>query len=171
MSVGANDVDAQRPGRPSSHDQSASELFRLVNGLTVTARVLVVGMHPDDEDSELIAWLSRGRNVETAYLSITRGEAGQNFGGDETGSLLGAVRTEEALAARRIDGAKQFYTRAYDFGFARDTNDALRHWHRDSIVGDVVAVIRSFRPHVIIAMLSDSASDGDGQHQSLALFA
>jgi LmbE family N-acetylglucosaminyl deacetylase len=98
---------------------SAAELSRLVQGLTVTPRVLVIGMHPDDEDSRLIAWLSRGRNVETAYLSVTRGEAAQDFGGEAAGSLVGGVRTQELLAARRIDGAHQYFTRAYDFGFAR----------------------------------------------------
>src|SRR4051812_46739418 len=92
--------------------QSSAELQRLVAGLTVTPRVLIIGMHPDDEPSSLMAWLSRGRHIETGYLSVTRGEAGQGFGGTESGSLLGAVRVQEALAARRLDGAKLFYTRA-----------------------------------------------------------
>src|SRR5579862_3724951 len=148
----------------------AAELSHLVNGLTVTPRVLVIGVHPDDEDSQLIAWLSRGHNVETGYLSLTRGEAGQDFGGPEGGASLGAIRTQEALSARRIDGARQFFTRAFDFGFARDTLDVLRHWTRDSIVGDIVAVIRSFRPHVIVALVPDSVAGSDGQHQALASY-
>ena len=87
-------IAAQRPDPPPSPDQSAAELHRLVSGLTVTARVLVIGMHPEDEDTELITWLARGHHVETAYLSITRGEAGPNYGGDESGSTLGAIRTQ-----------------------------------------------------------------------------
>ena len=155
--AGGERIDAQSPAPRASADQSALELSRLVRGLTTTARVLVVGMHPDDEDTQLITWLSRARNVETAYLSITRGEAGVNFGGSESGNSLGAIRTEEVLAARRIDGAEQYFTRAYDFGSARNESDVLKRWNRDSIVGDIVAVIRSFRPQVIVAMLPDSA--------------
>lgn len=169
--VAARALSAQSPARLPSADQSTPELQRLVAGLTITPRVLIVGMHPDDEPSNLIAWLSRGRHIETGYLSITRGEAGQGFGGTEAGSLLGAVRVEEALAARRLDGAKLFYTRAYDFGPARDAAEALKHWNRDSIVGDIVAVIRAFRPQILIAITPDSAIDGDGQHQALSLFA
>ena len=168
--LAAQRIGAQSPAPRASADQSALELSRLVHGLTTTARVLVVGMHPDDEDTQLITWLSRARNVETAYLSITRGEAGVNFGGSESGNSLGAIRTEEVLAARRIDGAEQYFTRAYDFGSARNESDVLKRWNRDSIVGDIVAVIRSFRPQVIVAMLPDSAVAGDGQHQALELF-
>ena len=155
---------------PFAPGQSAAELDRFVSGLTVTSRVLVIGMRPEDEDSQLITWLSRGHQVETAYLSVTRGEAGHNFGGSESGSSLGAIRTQEALAARRIDGASQFFTRAYDFGFARDTVAVLKHWNRDSVVGDIVAVIRSFRPHVIVELISDSLAASDGQHQAFEQF-
>lgn len=170
LSLACNLAAAQSAARPLAADQSATSLNRAVEGLTVTARVLVIGMRPEDEDTQLITWLSRGHQVEAAYLSITRGEAGQDFGGDEAGASLGAIRTQEALAARRIDGAEQFYTRAYDFGFARDTSNVLKHWNLDSIVGDMVAVIRSFRPHVIVAMLSDSIAGLDGQHQAFGQF-
>ena len=170
MVLATHSLAAQSASVPLSPDQGAAELDRLVNGLTVTSRVLVIGMRPEDEDSQLITWLSRGHQVETAYLSVTRGEAGYNFGGSESGSSLGAIRTQEALAARRIDGAKQFFTRAYDFGFARDTTAVLKHWNRDSVVGDIVAVIRSFRPHVIVEMISDSLAAGDGQHQAFDQF-
>ncbi|MDB4873870.1 MAG: LmbE family protein [Gemmatimonadetes bacterium] len=168
--LAAHPAASQSPVRPPSTDQSAAELHRLVSGLTVTPRVLIVGMHPDDEDTQLIAWLSRGHNVETAYLSVTRGEAGLNFGGEEAGTSLGALRTEEALAGRRIDGAHQFYTRAFDFGAARNIADVLKHWNRDSLVGDIVGVMRAFRPHVVIAVFSDSFADNDGQDQALGLF-
>lgn len=168
--LAATTIHAQTPALRASADQSAPELASLVRGLTTTARVLVIGMHPDDEDTQLITWLSRAKHVETAYLSITRGEAGDNVGGVESGNSLGAIRTQEVLAARRIDGAKQYYTRAYDFGSARNVDDVLKRWNRDSIVGDIVAVIRSFRPQVIVAMLPDSVKATDGQHQSLELF-
>ena len=82
--------------------------------------MLVIGAHPDDEDTQLITWLARGRHVETAYLSLTRGDGGQNLIGNELGEALGVIRTEELLAARRIDGGRQFFTRAYDFGFSQE---------------------------------------------------
>jgi LmbE family N-acetylglucosaminyl deacetylase len=162
-------LSAQISGvRTVSADRSLAGLQRLVEAITVTPRVLVVGMHPDDEPSELIAWLSRGRHIETAYLSVTRGEAGRNENGIESGSLLGALRVQEALNSRRIDGAHQFYTRAYDFGEARDEKDAFTTWVRDSLVADVVTVIRSFRPQIMISVLPDSVMDGNGQHMALA---
>jgi LmbE family N-acetylglucosaminyl deacetylase len=165
-------LHAQGSALPLSANVSAAELHALVAGLTVTPRVLIIGMHPDDEDSRLIAWLSLGRHVETAYLSVTRGEAGANYGGEESATAVGAIRTQELLAERRMDGAQQFFTHAFDFGFARTAEEALsKHWMRDSVVGDIVAVIRAFRPHVIIAMYADSARNQDGQHQALAVLA
>lgn len=159
---------AQSPAMPPSRDASPAELQQLIAGLTTSSRVLVVGVHPDDEPSELLAWLSRGKHVETAYLSITRGEAAQNFTGPEGGSTLGALRVQEALAARRIDGAHQYFARAYDFGEARDAKDVFKTWNRDSIVGDVIAVIRAFRPQVIISTTPGTVTDGSGQHMALA---
>ena len=131
----------------------------------------MIGAHPDDEDTYLIAWLSRGRHVSTAYLSLTRGDGGQNVIGNELGEALGVLRTEELLAARRIDGAQQFFTRAYDFGFSKDTGDTYAHWPKDTILGDVVRVVRAFRPHVIVAVFSGTARDGHGQHQVSGLLA
>ena len=154
-------------GQGAGPAEGFPRLTELVNGLTATARVLIVGAHPDDESSELIAWLSRGRHVETAYLSITRGESGENFTGQESGVALGAIRTQEELAARRIDGAEQFYGRAIDFGFARNPEEVFAHWDRDSVVSDVVAVIRAFRPQVIISVFPDTLRDVDGQHQAV----
>ena len=100
-------------------------------GAFVPRRVLVIGAHPDDEDTQLIAWLSRGGRAATAYLSLTRGDGGQNLIGNELGEPLGVIRTEELLAARRVDGAHQFFTRAYDFGFSKDTIDTFAHWPKD----------------------------------------
>jgi LmbE family N-acetylglucosaminyl deacetylase len=140
-------------------------------GLGVNTRVLMIGAHPDDEDTYLITWLSRGRYVKTAYLSLTRGDGGQNLIGNELGEALGVIRTEELLAARRIDGADQYFTRAFDFGFSRDTVDTYNHWPRDSILGDVVRVVRAFRPHVIVAVFSGTPRDGHGHHQVSGLLA
>jgi len=140
-------------------------------GVGVSARVLMVGAHPDDEDTFLIAWLSRGRHLETAYLSLTRGDGGQNLIGNELGEALGVLRTEELLAARRVDGGGQYFTRAFDFGFSKDTLDTFAHWDRDSILGDVVRVVRAFRPHVIVAVFSGTPRDGHGHHQVSGLLA
>jgi LmbE family N-acetylglucosaminyl deacetylase len=152
-------------------ERGAIALGEAVMGLGVNTRVLVIGAHPDDEDTFLISWLSRGRHVETAYLSLTRGDGGQNLIGNELGEALGVIRTEELLAARRVDGARQYFTRAYDFGFSKDTIDTYKHWPRDSILADVVRVVRAFRPHVIVAVFSGTPRDGHGHHQVSGLLA
>ena len=136
-----------------------------------TRRVLMVGAHPDDEDTQLIAWLQRGGYAEAAYLSVTRGDGGQNLIGNELGEPLGVIRTQELLAARRVDGARQYFTRAYDFGFSKSAEETYRHWPKDSIPNDFVKVVRAFRPHVIIAVFSGTPRDGHGQHQVSALLA
>src|SRR6187549_1146207 len=122
----------------SAQERGAAVLGEAVAGLDVTARVLVIGAHPDDEDTQLITWLARGRQIETGYLSLTRGDGGQNLIGNELGPLLGMIRTEELLAARRLDGGRQFFTRAYDFGFSKTADETYRHWVKDSILRDVV---------------------------------
>lgn len=131
----------------------------------VHTRVLVIGAHPDDEDTQLIAWLARGHRAETAYLSLTRGDGGQNLIGNELGEALGVIRTQELLAARRIDGAHQYFTRAYDFGFSKTAEESFSHWPRDSILGDMVKVVRGFRPQIIVSVFSGTPRDGHGQHQ------
>jgi LmbE family N-acetylglucosaminyl deacetylase len=144
--------------RAGAQERGAALRDQLVRGLTVSARVLVIGAYPGDEDHQLIAFLSRGRGIETGYLSLTRGDGGRNSVGGEGGETLGAVRTEELLAARRVDGARQFFTRAYDFGFARNAKAAFERWPRDELVADIVAVIRSFRPHVVVTLHDTVAS-------------
>jgi LmbE family N-acetylglucosaminyl deacetylase len=134
-------------------------------------RVLWVAAHPDDEDTNLIAWLARGRNVETAYLSLTRGDGGQNLIGNELGEALGVIRTEELLAARRVDGAHQYFGRAYDFGFSKTADETRKHWPQDSLLQDAITVIRAFKPHIVATTFSGTPRDGHGQHQISAIVA
>jgi LmbE family N-acetylglucosaminyl deacetylase len=134
-------------------------------------RVLMIGAHPDDEDTQLLVLLSRGMGAQAAYLSLTRGEGGQNLIGPELGPELGIIRTEELLAARELDGARQFFTRAYDFGYSKSAEETFRFWPRDSILKDVLEVIRRFRPQIIIAVFSGTPADGHGHHQVSAIIA
>jgi LmbE family N-acetylglucosaminyl deacetylase len=129
-------------------------------------RVLMIGAHPDDEDTELLTLLVRGMGAEAAYLSLNRGEGGQNLIGPELGEGLGLIRTEELMAARRLDGARQYFTRAYDFGFSKSLDETWRFWPRDSILQDVVRIVREFQPQIIVAIFSGTPRDGHGQHQA-----
>jgi LmbE family N-acetylglucosaminyl deacetylase len=155
----------------AGQERGAAALGSLVSGLSVSGRVLVIGAHPDDEDAQVITWLSRARHVETAYLSLTRGDGGQNLIGNELGEALGAIRTEELLAARRVDGGKQYFTRAYDFGFSRSADETFRHWPHDSLLRDVITVVRAFRPHVIVSVFTGTPRDGHGHHQAAGIVA
>src|SRR5947209_4327196 len=137
--------------------------------LNVTASVLMIAAHPDDENTALLAYFSRGRKARTGYLSLTRGEGGQNLIGSEQGDALGVIRTQELLAARRIDGAEQFFTRAIDFGFTKTTQETFEKWGHEKILSDVVWVIRRFRPEVIVLRFSGTPRDGHGQHQASAI--
>ena len=128
--------------------------------------MLVIGAHPDDEDTELLTILTRGEGAEAAYLSLNRGEGGQNLVGSELGVALGILRTEELLAARRLDGAGQYFTRAYDFGFSKNLEDTWAHWPRDTVLKDVVRIVRRFRPQIIVSIFSGTPRDGHGQHQA-----
>jgi LmbE family N-acetylglucosaminyl deacetylase len=148
----------------------AAEIRLAVEKLQVTASALYVAAHPDDENTALLTWLSQGRKVRTAYLSMTRGDGGQNLIGPDVGELLGVIRTQELLAARRIDGAEQFFTRALDFGYSKNAEETLALWGRERILGDVVWVIRSFRPDVIITRFPKDGG-GHGHHTASAILA
>ena len=167
----ATEGGAQGGAQGGAPDRGAPQLDQLVRNLATTARVLVIAAHADDEDTQTITWLARGKGVETAYLSLTRGDGGQNLIGNELGESLGAIRTEELLAARRIDGGRQYFTRAFDFGFSKNAEETAKHWPRDTLLADVVTVIRAFRPHVIYSIWSGTRADGHGHHETSGLVA
>lgn len=156
------DVTAQvRP----VNDYGALGIGRLLKKLNTTASVMMVGAHPDDEDSSLLAFLARGENARTAYLSLTRGDGGQNIIGPELFESLGVIRTEELLQARRLDGAEQYFARAFDYGFSKSLAEAKQKWDEKVVLCDVVRAIRIFRPMVVLSRFSGTPSDGHGQHQ------
>ena len=149
----------------AEYDRGAGALSRQLQRLQTTASVLHTGAHPDDEDSALIAYHARHNHARTAYLSLTRGGGGQNIIGTEQSDLLGVIRTEELLQARRLDGAEQFFTRAVDFGFSKQREEGARLWDEEAILGDMVRVIRTFRPTIMISRWNGTPSDGHGHHQ------
>ena len=153
--------------RPSK----SSEIYRELKTLKHLPKVLYLAAHPDDENTGLLSWLINEQNVETGYLSLTRGDGGQNLLGTEQGAALGLIRTHELLEARKLDGAQQFFTRAIDFGFSKNTDDTFKQWDADSITADVVWVIRKFRPDVIICRFPPTAAAGHGQHAASAVVA
>jgi len=144
----------------------AAEIEQSLQKLNELGTILHIAAHPDDERTAVLAYFARGRHMRTAYLSLTRGEGGQNLIGSEQGAQLGIIRTQELLAARQIDGAEQFFTRAIDFGFTRTAEETLQKWGHDRILSDVVWVIRRYRPDVILLGFSGTPRDGHGQHQT-----
>lgn len=148
----------------------AGHLAHAMDRLGVTARVLYVGAHPDDENTRLLAYLAGVRHVTAAYLSMTRGGGGQNLIGPELAELLDVIRTEELLAARRIDGAQQRFTRMRDFGYSKSAKEALEIWGHDQALADVVWVIRTYQPDVIITRF-DEKPPNHGHHTASAILA
>ena len=144
---------------------------RMLRRLGTHRRLLVIGAHPDDEDTELLALVAQGMGGEAAYLSLSRGEGGQNLVGPDLGVGLGLVRSQELCAARRLDGGRQFFTRAYDFGFTRSIDETLEKWPRQVLLEDAVRIVRRFRPQVVISIFSGTPRDGHGQHQAAGLTA
>ena len=147
------------------YDMGAAGLVQLLERLHTTASVLHTGAHPDDEDSSFLARMARGDHARAAYLSLNRGEGGQNIIGTELFDALGVIRTEELLQARRLDGGEQFFTRSFDYGFSKTRAEAAAKWDEQVVLGDMVRVIRSFRPFVVYARFSGTPQDGHGQHQ------
>ncbi len=140
-------------------------LGQMLKRLQTTASAMHTGAHPDDEDSNLLAYLARGKNARTAYLALNRGEGGQNVIGSELFEPLGVIRTEELLQARRLDGAQQYFTNVMDYGFSKTRAEATKIWGEQPTLAEMVRAIRTFRPLVIISRFSGTPADGHGQHQ------
>ncbi|MBE7174294.1 MAG: PIG-L family deacetylase [Williamsia sp.] len=166
ISLFANQLKAQAP-----QVMTAADIYLGLKKLQVLGSVLYVAAHPDDENTRLLAYFSKEKLYRTGYLSLTRGDGGQNLIGNEQGIELGLIRTQELLAARRIDGAEQFFARAFDFGFSKSTDEALRIWDREKILSDVVWVIRKFQPDVMITRFPQDARAGHGHHSASAVLA
>jgi LmbE family N-acetylglucosaminyl deacetylase len=164
--AGLTGAVAQRPATITS-----AEMFLRLNKLNVLGTVLYIAAHPDDENSRLIAYMAKDRLYRTGYLSMTRGDGGQNLIGDEQGVELGLIRTQEMLAARRVDGAEQFFSRAFDFGFTKSTEEALKTWDEQKALSDVVWVIRKFQPDVIFTRFPPDGRAGHGHHSASAVLA
>ncbi len=161
-------VDAQAV---ATEYEGAAATGLVLRKLGTAKRVLMIAAHPDDESTQLLSTLALGQGADVAYLSLTRGEGGQNGIGGELREGLGLLRSEELLAARRLDGARQYFTRAIDFGFSKSGEEALTLWPREELLRDVVAVIRHFRPDVIISIFTGTPRDGHGQHQAAGIMA
>lgn len=161
---------AQVPYGPIKPTPSG-EILSNLKKLNVLGSVLYVAAHPDDENTLLLAYMAKERLVRTAYLSLTRGDGGQNLIGPEQGEYIGIIRTQELLAARRIDGPDQYFSRAYDFGFSKSTNEAVRTWGQEKVLADVVWMIRKHQPDVIITRFPPDARAGHGHHSASGFLA
>lgn len=156
---------AQVPYGPTK-PAPTGEILSNLKKLNVVGSVLYVAAHPDDENTLLLAYMAKDRLVRTGYLSLTRGDGGQNLIGPEQGEYIGLIRTQELLAARRVDGPEQFFSRAYDFGFSKSTDEAVRTWGQNQVLADVVWRIRTFQPDVIITRFPPDARAGHGHHSA-----
>ncbi len=155
----------------TQHPQHAGEIKQAIKKLNTLGSVLYLAAHPDDENTRLIAWLAKEKLYRTGYLSLTRGDGGQNLIGTEQAEELGLIRTNELLAARQVDGGEQFFSRAIDFGFSKTSDETFRIWGREDILADAVWVIRKFRPDVIITRFPPDERAGHGHHQASAILA
>ena len=161
---------------PMVHSQApqswtSAEMYQALRKLNVLGSVLYVAAHPDDENTRLIAYLSKDKLYRTGYLSMTRGDGGQNLIGDEQGIELGLIRTQELLSARRIDGGEQFFSRAIDFGYSKTPEETFIKWDKEKILSDVVWIIRKFQPDVIITRFPTTGEGGHGHHTASAILA
>jgi LmbE family N-acetylglucosaminyl deacetylase len=150
---------------------TSADIYLGLKKLNVLGSVLYIAAHPDDENTRLLTYFSKDKLYRTGYLSLTRGDGGQNLIGDEQGIALGMIRTQELLSARRIDGAEQFFTRAYDFGYSKTPQETFTKWDKEKILADVVWVIRKFQPDVIITRFPTTGEGGHGHHTASAILA
>ena len=155
----------------SSHSWTSADMYLALRKLNVLGSVLYVAAHPDDENTRLITYFSKDKLYRTGYLSLTRGDGGQNLIGDEQGVELGLIRTQELLSARRIDGGEQFFSTAFDFGYSKNPTETFTKWHKQKILSDVVWVIRRFQPDVIITRFPTTGEGGHGHHTASAILA
>jgi LmbE family N-acetylglucosaminyl deacetylase len=150
---------------------SSSKILHEIKKLSVVGSVVYVAAHPDDENTRLLAWLANEKRVETSYISLTRGDGGQNLIGPDLGPMLGLIRTRELMAARNLDGAQQYFTRAYDFGYSKTYLETFEHWHRETLLADVMALFQQRRPDVIITRFSLTPGGTHGHHTASAMLA
>ncbi len=155
----------------AAQTKNAAEILQDFKKLDVHGAVLYIAAHPDDENTRLLSYLANERKFRTGYLSLTRGDGGQNLIGDEQGIDLGLIRTQELLAARKVDGAEQFFSSAYDFGYSKSPDETFHKWNHQKILGEVVYVIRKFRPDVIITRFPTTGEGGHGHHTASAILA
>lgn len=155
----------------TSTQYNSAEIKLGIKKLNTVGSALYVAAHPDDENTRLLSYLAKEKKLRTGYLSLTRGDGGQNLIGNEQSELLGLIRTQELLAARRMDGAEQFFTRAIDFGFSKNPEETFRIWDKEKVLADAVWVIRKFRPDIIITRFPEDTRAGHGQHSASAIIA
>lgn len=155
----------------ANKEYTSSEILHQLKKLNTIGSVLYIAAHPDDENTRLLGYLANERKLRTGYLSLTRGDGGQNLIGKEQGEMLGLIRTQELLAARRVDGAEQFFTCAYDFGYSKNPEETFSFWNKESVLADVVWVIRNFKPDVIICRFPTTGEGGHGHHTASAILA
>ena len=167
FATGSVAISQAQQVRPASSDKIYHEIAQMRH----LVNVLYVAAHPDDENTRLLAWLVNDKNIRTAYLSLTRGDGGQNILGSEQGDALGLIRTHELMEARKLDGAEQFFSRAIDFGFSKSYQETFKHWNKDILTGDAVWVMRKFRPDVVICRFPPDTLAGHGQHAASAIIA
>ena len=156
---------------PLQAQQNAAAIYAGIKKLGVMGSVLYIAAHPDDENNSFLPYLTKEKNYRTAYLSLTRGDGGQNLIGKEQGIELGLIRTQELLAARRIDGAEQYFSTAYEFGFSKSADEALTIWDHQKVLSDVVWVIRQYQPDIIITRFPGDARAGHGHHAASSIIA
>jgi LmbE family N-acetylglucosaminyl deacetylase len=167
MAILAGSSDVGHAAEPPS----GAAILQQLRSFATMGSVLYIAAHPDDENTQVITYLARGRGYRTAYLSLTRGDGGQNMLGPQLGESLGVARTQELLAARRLDGGRQYFTRAKDFGYSKNSEETLSVWDRQGVLSDIVRVIREFRPDVIITRFSPKPAPTHGHHTASAVLA